>query len=236
MEPLEHFLSPKAKPGTLDRYRLRGDILRAIREGFLDARGSVLDIGCGDQPYRTVLLAPSGPFTQYTGLDLQGSAYYATAPDLFWDGQTIPCADDSFDAVLCSEVLEHTPNPVGLLREASRVLKPGGAIVCTTPFFWPLHEVPNDSQRLTPFSLERYLKEASFESIVIKAHGGWDASLAQMIGLWVDLRPMSPRQRSRLQTILGPVIRYLNKRDCAPTVFAHCEMLTGMSATAQKKR
>ena len=50
---------------------------------------------------------------------------------------------------------------------------------------WPLHDVPYDECRYTPFAIKRHLRNAGFEQFRLKPLGGWDASLAQMIGLWI---------------------------------------------------
>ncbi|GAB5452150.1 MAG: class I SAM-dependent methyltransferase [Halioglobus sp.] len=49
----------------------------------------------------------------------------------------LPFADDSFDKVICSEVLEHIPDYVGALAEIERVLKPGGLFCASVPRRWP---------------------------------------------------------------------------------------------------
>lgn len=49
------------------------------------------------------------------------------------NNQPIPFPDAQFDVVTCSEVIEHLENFRALLREAHRVLKPGGVLVLTTP-------------------------------------------------------------------------------------------------------
>lgn len=53
------------------------------------------------------------------------------------DALCLPFADDTFDRIICSEVMEHLPNDTGALAELVRVLKPGGIIAVTVPAWLP---------------------------------------------------------------------------------------------------
>jgi len=232
MKTHHEFLDPICCATNLDSFGLRKAILESVRDQLANFSGTLLDIGCGNMPYKTLLFAPPSRVQNYIGLDLHGSI---PKPDLEWDGQTIPLPDDSVDHCLATEVLEHVPDPEKVLREAWRVLKPVGRILFTAPFLWPLHCIPNDHCRYTPFSLERHLSRAGFEQIQLKSLGGWDASLAQMIGLWTMHRPMSSLKRTILSRAALPAVRYLMQRDQPPSVFKEgLYMITGISGTALK--
>lgn len=231
MEPLQYFLSPRYKAGSLHQYRLRQKIAEHIRCTIKGCTGRIIDIGCGAQPYRSLVLMPTGPCTDYVGVDLSG---IETPPDTVWDGWTLPFPDASFDVALCTEVLEHAPDPQRVIDESFRILKPKGLLIATTPFFWVLHEVPSDYQRLTPFQLRRMLKSAGFTEITITALGGFDASLAQMLGLWIELRPMKKVSRFLCQTFLGPIVWILNTIDRVPDATSRWTMFTGFAVTAKK--
>jgi SAM-dependent methyltransferase len=138
------------------------------------------------------------------------------------------------DGVLATEVLEHCADPEQVIREARRVLKPGGLFFFTVPFLWPLHDVPDDEYRYTPFSLERHLRQGGFTDIRLQALGGWDASLAQMIALWVRGRPMAQWKHEMLSAVARPFIRFLLRRDRPPASFDRYEMITGLSGTARR--
>lgn len=53
------------------------------------------------------------------------------------DGCNLPFANDSFEKIICSEVLEHIPNYQGVLAEIHRILKPGGTFAVSVPRFGP---------------------------------------------------------------------------------------------------
>ena len=53
------------------------------------------------------------------------------------DALRLPYADNSFDVVLMSEILEHIPTDEGAINEMVRVLKPGGVAAVTVPRYWP---------------------------------------------------------------------------------------------------
>ena len=68
-------------------------------------------------------------------------------------GELLPLASDSFECILLSEVIEHLEVPQISIREASRVLRPGGRLLVTTPnyrSFWPLMERAVDMLNMAP--------------------------------------------------------------------------------------
>lgn len=193
--------------------------------------GTVLDVGCGHQPYRS-LVEQCG--AAYVGLDLPPTRY--RSPDLVWDGTAMPARGGSFEAVLATELLEHVPDPMPLLREVRRVLRPGGRLHFTVPYLWPLHDVPDDQYRYTPFALERVLRAAGFDDVEIRSTGGWDASLAQLLGLWARRRPMSRRLRRPVSIALTPIVRALVRVDTKPIQFTESTMITGLAGSASTPR
>jgi len=232
MRRYQDFLNPLCSWTTLDLFVVRRAILGALCSELGRLRGTLLDIGCGYMPYRSLVLASPSQVVKYIGLDLWGTTY--KRPDLTWDGETIPLLEKSIDCALATELFDHCPDPERVMREAFRVLRPGGLLFFTVPFLWPLHDVPKDEYRLTPFALERCLRRAGFDAITLKGLGGWDASLAQMIGLWVRRRPLSSRKRAILSRLAVPLVRYLSAWDTAPTEFVEGSMITGISGTAIK--
>jgi SAM-dependent methyltransferase len=228
----DDYLDPVYSVATLDIALVRRAILAALRAQLPRLHGTVLDIGCGHRPYRPLVLRAPSRAERYIGLDLPGTKY--GSPDLAWDGRHIELPDDAVDCALATEVLEHCPDPGLVLREARRVLRPGGLLFFTVPFLWPLHDAPHDESRLTPFALERLLRDAGYVDVRLTALGGWDASLAQLLALWVRRRPMSRRRRRILSRLALPIVRFLAGRDAPPVEFTDNCMLTGVAGTARK--
>src|SRR6185503_15052093 len=192
---------PHLGPRTLATHLNDATILEFLERRLGDLRGTVLDIGCGTMRHRDTVRS-AGAVTRYLGLDLEpGRFTYSVPADLTWDGVRIPLADGSIGSALLFEVLEHCADPAIVVREAWRVLAPGGVLLFSTPFVYPLHGVPFDYQRLTRFGLERLMRGAGFERIEIEAGGAWDASLAQMGASWIVHRPM-PRVLRRVLAVL----------------------------------
>jgi SAM-dependent methyltransferase len=233
----DDFLNPTALR-RLEIQLSRRAILDSLTEQLPNFYGTMLDVGCGRMPYKPILLAPPSHITNYIGLDLREGQYSQFGPfDLEWDGQHIPLADDTVDCAMATEVLEQCPDPGKIIQEVLRVLKPTGRFFFTVPFLWPIHDPPQDQHRLTPFALERLFRDAGFADLKLRIFGGWDASLAQMIALWVRRRPMRRQYRWALTAVAWPLVRFLTKIDRVPTSsdeFGGTVMITGMSGTALK--
>jgi SAM-dependent methyltransferase len=230
------FLAPRLTPYSVDRYIARSALLRSVREIAPELSGTLLDVGCGRMPYKPLIMSSPNRITKYIGMDLPGDSK-RVPPDLAWDGRTIPLDDGIVDCALATEFFEHIHEPEGVMREIYRVLKPGGFLFLTVPFLWPLHEVPWDEYRYTPFSLEKHLVSAGFAGVSLKPLGGWDASLAQMLGLWALRRPL-PRWSLQVAAacLVMPLIYLLSRMDRADVPFAADQMITGLSGVAFKAR
>jgi SAM-dependent methyltransferase len=234
------FLNPSLSADTMDIFWIRKSILRELTEYLVNCRGVLLDVGCGEMPYKSMVLNQPA-ITRYLGLDIENPNYQAKLkPDIYWDGIRIPLPDESVDCAVATEIFEHVPDLEATLREIRRVLKPGGSIFFTVPFLWPLHDVPQDECRYTPFSLKRTLLQSGYCDIDIKAHGGWDASLAQMIGLWVKRRPMDSSRRDEFMQLLYPFYKRLVTEADTSTPLSYenmsteSVMITGLYGTAEK--
>lgn len=221
---------------NVDRFYVKKSIYGFVMSKSQLLKGKLLDVGCGEMPYRDDLLGNSA-IKKYIGLDIFDAIEYKMEikPDYFWDGTNMPFEDNFFDSGVATEVLEHCPDPNITLLEIYRVLKPNSPFLLTVPFLWPTHESPYDYYRFTPFALISILEKAGFEEIEIEGLGGWHASFAQMIGLWLKRSGISFQKQKFLFFFIKPIIKYLIKKDFKPTVFSDQRMWTGFGIVAWKK-
>jgi SAM-dependent methyltransferase len=111
-----------------------------------------LDIGCGVSRYRNL-------FPNRWAIDVR--LQYGV--DVCADAHALPFQDESFEIVLCTEVLEHVHNPQVMIDEAYRVLKRGGRCILSTRFCYPIHDAPNDLYRFTRYGLGHLFEKWKIE-------------------------------------------------------------------------
>ena len=112
---------------------------------------TVLDLGCGEGRHVIGFYVESDVHAIGVDLGFNDLKTAATKFEPFADPQNprkqfhlactnalkLPFADNSFDKVVCSEVLEHIPDYAGAIREISRILKPGGVAAISVPRYVP---------------------------------------------------------------------------------------------------
>lgn len=146
------------------------------------ARGLLLDVGCGQRRHEHIFLPV---VDRYIGLDYPpvSEGVWATTGgeqvDIWGDGQYVPVASGSVDTVLCSQVLEHVPEPSQVMMELDRVLKPGGYAIITAPQEWGLHQEPYDFYRFTRYGLTYLAEKAGLDVVDIRHRGGFWAMMGQ---------------------------------------------------------
>ncbi|HTV41928.1 MAG TPA: glycosyltransferase [Candidatus Sulfotelmatobacter sp.] len=145
----------------------------------------VLDVGAGTCPYRRFFSHceyRTHDFKKYEGIKLGNTKDYGQI-DYESDITRIPVADQSFDVVLCTEVLEHVPEPIEAVREMARILRPGGRLFLTAPLGSGLHQLPfHFYGGYTPEWYRYAGQKFSLEIAEISPNGGYFKLLAQECG------------------------------------------------------
>jgi SAM-dependent methyltransferase len=170
-------------------------LLKHIRTSQSLVTGKVLDIGCGNKPYRPWFNLAA----EYIGLDISTDR---SQPDIIGLGHTLPFEDASFDTVVAFQVLEHVPDPFAVIKEVHRVLKPNGRLIATAPQAWRIHEAPHDYFRYTRYGFNALLQKGGLKVKAIKAEGGVWALVGQTI--------LNSVPHYRLFYLTTPIIFVLN--------------------------
>jgi SAM-dependent methyltransferase len=154
----------------------------------LPSGASLLDAGAGECPYKKYcghLRYVSQDLAKYDGtgaVGLQMGSWDTSKIDIVSDIADIPVPDASFDAVLCSEVLEHVSDPVPAIDELARVLKTGGALVLTAPFCSMTHFAPyHYATGFSRYFYESHLQRNGFEIVEVVENGNFFEFAAQQL-------------------------------------------------------
>jgi SAM-dependent methyltransferase len=207
-------------------YVIRKSLLEAVNELKPILKGRVLDLACGVMPYKQFLMNDN--ITEYIGVDLEQSEYHnEVQPDLYWNGINIPLDDSSVDFILATEFLEHYFDTAKILLEIKRVLKPGGVLFFTVPNVWPLHEVPYDYHRFTPYALEKHFEQLGCSSFIIKSLGGLNYNIALSTALWYD-NWLPKKYKKIMKPFLIFFIKFFITRDNKIEFFKNGQMYSGL--------
>ena len=108
----------------------------------------ILDLGSGGSSY-------SRFFPNRLSVDIDPDR----KPDIVADAHHLPFKDNEFEVVLSTEMLEHVKNPFQVERELHRVTAPGGMLILSTRFVFPLHDTPHDYWRYTKYGLQELFQK-----------------------------------------------------------------------------
>lgn len=165
---------------------------RLLSDRISSLRGTVLDVGGGRG-------APHDRFWTPGARRIRLDISIVHRPDVVGDAMRLPLADGSVDVILMVEVLEHVAEPWRVVLEAHRVLRPGGALLGSAPFVWPVHGDPDDYFRFTAAGLRSMLR-------------GFDSAEVVPIGNHYSAAWSLVMARSRTARTLNPAMRLLTRR------------------------
>jgi SAM-dependent methyltransferase len=206
------FLSPRPDTESIGRYYPPGVVEHpGLAQGFADAEadivarlrpvvGTVLDVGCASGGFMSAMSARGWTVC---GIEpRESAAQLASALGRVHAGgiETAPFEPGTFDVVTFWSVLEHVHEPVGALRQASRLLKPGGVVVLLVPNFGGIErrvfrrhffglDVPRHLYHFTPRTIHRAADRAGLRVESIDHASGHDSFRHSLLGALGRLPP-----------------------------------------------
>ena len=183
---------------------LARDLRAAVEAAFPDRTDlRVLDIGCGAKPYLPLVAHHAA---SYRGLDSEPGEYV----DDVGGAEALPYEDESFDLVLCTQVLEHVFEPDTVVREIHRVLAPGGLALVSTHGVHVFHPDPlekgQDFWRWTHAGLALlFRRTAEWSRIDVRPNGNMIACMTTLSLWYLD------GLLARVKPIHRPVISLINR-------------------------
>jgi ubiquinone/menaquinone biosynthesis C-methylase UbiE len=150
----------------------------------------VLEVGCGTGRFSRTIAAIGA---RLTVLDIGPSLVKNVSERLGCKGVVadackLPCPDEAFDAVISSECIEHTPDPLAAIREMCRVCKKGGTVCFTTPnrLWYPvlwlsvklhIRKFAGPERWISPGAVRKVMREAGMEDLVVSGCHAWPFQL-----------------------------------------------------------
>jgi len=183
-------LRPKDVSYSLRRYFVDEFFCRHVP--MLPSGGVVLDVG-------GVRTQKRGQFDigQYDLSVVYANCSPLRHPDVQADAAHLPLSAERFDAAICSELLEHVPEPMAVVEEIYRVLKPGGVVLICVPFLYPMHPDPFDYGRYTDLYWRENLTRLGFVDLTIEKQGIFWSVLMDALRAWIHELVKEGRLRRR---------------------------------------
>lgn len=201
---------------SFSRHQWMAEMAKTVPAG-----SDILDAGAGTGPYRDFFSHCNYKTQDFCMTPTSRGKY--TKMDYVCDITNIPVPDESFDVVICSEVLEHVPEPIKVIKEFSRILRRGGRLFLTAPLGCGLHQEPYIFYGgFSPFWYQRFLPEFNFKNIKVLPNHGFFKFYAQESRRFVRyLFPKDMRVSLKILTFPFKVIFSLWFSRIIP-VMCHC--------------
>jgi SAM-dependent methyltransferase len=138
----------------------------------------ILDVGAGHGDFADIFAG-----LHYFSLDIVPYPEVDLVCDL---GQTIPFKEDTFEAVVLMNVLEHVYENRKLVQNCAKLLKSGGKLILTVPFLLKVHQAPFDFSRYTPYYLDALARDAGLKVVTLNGYYDTLYLLNESLGnLWL---------------------------------------------------
>lgn len=181
-----------------DRWEVRavnGWVSSTVPRVLADAPdGPVLDVGCGEQPFRPLIESIR---RSYVGMDVVQNA--SGSVTVFGDLEHVESTTERYPVVMCTEVLEHVVDVDLAFRGLRRLTTDGGLAMLTVPFLFPVHMAPYDFRRLTEYGIARLAADHGFTVVSCVRLGSAADAVATLMSD-VSVLPAARTFRSRVKT------------------------------------
>ncbi len=178
--------------------------LDACLEAFsAEMRGFVIDLGGKREKKRGSFRPPEDKARVWWYINLDPN----TTPNVFADVNQTPLISESVDCIICTEVLEHIPNPKSCVNEIYRLLIKGGTAFVSIPFIYPIHADPFDFQRFTEDGLLNLFGD--FSEVEIFQMGSFPGVLGMLIEIGIEGIPKDSILRRSIRWSLIWIARWL---------------------------
>lgn len=204
MERLRRVLQKMLPQGWWDRIDLEN---ASIRDYVRDAARHVkkgdriLDAGAGQGPYRQCF--SDATYVAVDFADGEHSWDYSNL-DAITRLENLPFASKVFDGIVCTQVLEHLPEPEQALKELYRVARPGCRLILTAPLGFGEHQAPHDYFRFTRYGLTHLLIKSGWTVEELKPRGGYFRYMAVML-MWMYIYLFPESRPTWLKWLFAPV-------------------------------
>jgi SAM-dependent methyltransferase len=177
----------------------RKNISRFLGAEFLSIpRGAIVgNIGAGGDIERHLKIYAERLGYSVTSLDIDPERN----PDILCDITSPNLGKNYFDVIVMAEVLEHVTDPHAAVRGIKQLLKPGGTLILTVPFIFPIHDRPNDYFRYTRYGLMHLFQE--MDDLNIKERNSWSEAIGVLIARLIMEKTLSARLVSPLAVLFA---------------------------------
>lgn len=213
----------------LSKIRSRQGLYEFLNPQFSKIKSGekVLTVGAGGEVNKLLYEYAEKADFKVTSFDIDEDR----EPDILGDLHSYDFGENRFDTIVLSEVLEHLHSPHLGIQNVHRSLKPGGRLILTTPFIFPIHDRPYDFYRYTKYGLEHLL--SGFEDVEIRER---NSALEAIDVLWLRLNKISGKRTHYLKRLIVFTVFYL-KRPLTLFLMRYVKtdiMTTGYNVSAKK--